>query len=108
METKNSKAIVFWGGTARRDAFFEQIRFVQDANDSNKLVETTRKAQANESVAERLLRVKQMRQTFQSRRVKQPSERIVQRRELKRARDEEQRQSALSGLESELVKRAKK
>ena len=82
-------------------------KFVQDANDSNKLVERPRKAQANESVPERLLKVKQMRQTFQSHRVKQPSERIVQRRELKRARDEEQRQSALSGLEGELLKRAK-
>ena len=76
-ETKKSKGIVFWGGAARRDAFFEQIRFVQDRNDSNLLVETTRKAQANESVPERLLKVKQMKQTYESRRVKQASERIL-------------------------------
>ena len=93
-ETKKSKGIVFWGGAARRDAFFEQIRFVQDRNDSNLLVETTRKAQANESVPERLLKVKQMKQTYESRRVKQASERILERRELKRAHDEEKRQSA--------------
>ena len=92
-ETKKSKGIVFWGGAARRDAFFEQIRFVQDRNDSNLLVETTRKAQANESVPERLLKVKQMKQTYESRRVKQASERILERRELKRAHDEEKRQS---------------
>ena len=109
-ETKKSKGIVFWGGAARRDAFFEQIRFVQDRNDSNLLVETTRKAQANESVPERLLKVKQMKQTYESRRVKQASERILERRELKRAHDEEKRhraRSPLSGLEGELLKRAK-
>ena len=104
-ETKKAKAIVFWGGTARRDAFFKQVRFVDDPDKPGELMEQHREMPANACYEEQLLRNRTMKQEFETRRHKEESRAVQARKELKREQADANREKKLAVMTS-LGKRA--
>jgi hypothetical protein len=66
-ETKKMKAIIFWGGTAQRDAFYQQIRCVEDS-ETGEVEESYRAMPANVCYEQQLLEAKQLKRMFEAKR----------------------------------------